>query len=115
MPRYILIDAHSGYVFGDTADIGGRAVHPGDILEAARILDTEVVRVDDRAYQEVPRQELAGRTGYLVYRADIDGSEAIPVVEDGQDRETIEAVRRLCRYEGAVLCTQREDALTDAW
>ena len=35
--------------------------------------------------------------GYYVYRADIDGAEAVPVVMDGQDKDTIEAVLRDCR------------------
>lgn len=104
MARFILIDAHTGFIFGDTADINGRSVAPESITDAARILDAEVVGEHGRAYSEVSRHALTGRTGYLVYRADIDGAEAVPVVHDGQDAETIAAVERLCRYEGAVLC-----------
>jgi hypothetical protein len=40
-----------------------------------------------------------------VYRADIDGSEAVPVVEDGQDQETIEMVYGTCRKVAVVTFT----------
>lgn len=45
-------------------------------------------------------------TGYDVYRADINGSDAVPVVQDGQDRETIEAVERDCEYVGFIRCEE---------
>lgn len=105
MARYILIDMHSGNIWGDTADLNGRAVDCASIIEAARALD-ESVGAHGRAYQEGSRADIrSGRDGYVVYRADIDGSEAVPVVQDGQDQETIDAVTRDCRYEGVVLVT----------
>lgn len=107
MPRYILIDANSGYVFGDTADLGGRDAQPESIVEAARLVDEAETGVRDRAYEEVSRLE--GRTGYLVYRADVDGSEAVPVVVDGQDPAVIAAVETKCRYVGSVLCIDARD------
>jgi hypothetical protein len=38
--------------------------------------------------------------GHHVYRADVGDSEA--VVHDGQDRDTIDAVRRDCEYVGLI-------------
>ena len=39
-----------------------------------------------------------GASGYHVYRADIDGSEAVAITQDGQDQEAIEAVESDCEY-----------------
>lgn len=108
MARYIMIDAHTGYVFGDTADINGRAVSCDDIIEAARTLDTEVIGGPTRTYREVHRSDLENDTGYHIYRADVGGSEAVPVVTDGQDRETIQAVLDHCEYAGSVACESEE-------
>ena len=101
MARYILIDSHSGYIWGDTADLAGFDGSAGTIVDAAAKLD-ESLNEYDREYEEVTRRELGGHTGYLVYRADINGSDAIPVVTDGQDQEMIDAVLRDCEYVGAV-------------
>ena len=43
-------------------------------------------------------------SGYLIYRADFNGSEVLPVVTDGKNQETIAAVQRDCRLEGFVEC-----------
>lgn len=102
MARYILIDSNSGYIFGDTADyLGGR--DPGSMSEAARLLD-ESIGEHGRRYEELSRNPRSTQTGYDVYRADIDGSEAVTVVQDGQDQEMIEAVERDCQYVGFVAC-----------
>jgi hypothetical protein len=99
MARYILIDNHSGYIFGDTADFAtGAALEPCD---AARTLD-ESIGEHGRYYDLMRHNPNDTRGGYHVYRADIDGSEAVAVVHDGQDRETIDAVTQSCRYEGFV-------------
>lgn len=102
MPRLILIDRHTGYVFGDTADF---AAGRGELtpVEAARLLD-ESNQDHGYAYAETPRGD--ARATYDVYRADIGGSEAVGVVTDGQDRETIEAVERDCLYETSVARTR---------
>ena len=128
MARYILIDIHSGYVFGDTADmpaghlfqggefagrsvamVGGGALTP---VLAARWLDEAVIGEFGRSYEEHGARSGAqrgGQSGYLVYRADLDGSDAVPVVQDGQDRETIEAVERDCRLEAIVIVSDAEE------
>lgn len=112
MARYILIDLWSGYIFGDTADINGEVVPCDNIIDAARALDASIGE-HDRVYAAGNRSHMHnGCSGYAVYRADIDGSEAIPVVHDGQDAETIRSVETLCQFEGVVLVSDR-DGSTD--
>jgi hypothetical protein len=97
--RLILIDNCSGYIFGDSADFaGGRAV---EVIDACRTLD-ESNGVHGREYDEhgPGYRPAANETAYHVYR----GSDAIPVVHDGQDQETIEAVVRDCDKVAVVLC-----------
>lgn len=118
MPRYILIDNASGYIFGDTAamdrshridgetmaQVGGGGMRPA---LAARWLDETETREFGRTYTETTRPR-DDRTGYHVYRADINGSEAVAVVMDGQDREMIAAVEADCRYICFIECTKAE-------
>jgi hypothetical protein len=105
MARYILIDNNSGYVFGDTADYASAR---SDLtpIEAARLLDESIGELG-RTYRETanPRDT---STGYHVYRADVRGSEAVPVVTDGQDQDYIESVQRDCEYVTFVTCSQAE-------
>lgn len=106
MARYILIDNCSGYIWGDSADLDGH-VFTGTPLEYAAALDARIGGADGREYEEVSRRALASNeTGYHVYRADINGSEAVPLVEDGQDQEMIEAVIRDCEYVTTIRCTE---------
>lgn len=99
MARYILIDNGSGYVFGDSADVDLLgAVLTGSPIEYAAALDRSIGE-PRRTYEETSRNSLASNeTGYHVYRADVRGSEVVPVVHDGQNRETIEAVLSECEY-----------------
>lgn len=113
MPRYILIDNASGFIFGDTADYNGKIAiaqtEGGSPIDAARELDETVVGEHGRSYAEVGRRELASNeTGYHVYRADINGSDAVATIADGQDPEMIEAVERDCKYVTTVRCTSAE-------
>ena len=97
MSRYILIDNCSGYIFGDSADLNGR-IFTGTPTEYAAALDASIGE-RGRVYEEVSRHALANNeTGYHVYRADVNGSETVTVVWDGQDQETIDAVVRDCEY-----------------
>jgi len=101
MPRYILIDSYSGYIFGDTADyLNGHDFI--SIVEAAQLLDASIGKYGLR-YEELDRNPGTGQTGYDVYRADIGGSDVVPIVHDGQNQETIETVERDCEYVGFVL------------
>jgi hypothetical protein len=95
MARYILIDSDSGYIWGDTIDCPSQADLAATPLDAARWLDGTLGE-HGRTYEDVYR--LDGRAGYLVYRADVDGSDAVGPVLDGQDRETIDAVTRDCEH-----------------
>jgi hypothetical protein len=96
MARYILIDNYTGYVFGDSADIDGRIV-TGTPCEVASALDASIGE-HGRTYTERPSAPRDTSTGYHVYRADINGSEAVPVATDGQDAEYIAAVQRDCEF-----------------
>ena len=118
MTRYILIDNASGYIFGDTADLP-RHTFAGDEFpvdqnsltpqDAARWLDETVVKDFGRSYECHSRAPDSNTMGYLVYRADINGSDAVPVVQDGQSRETIKAVERDCKFVCFVEATRRPD------
>lgn len=98
MARYIFIDSFTGYIFGDSADIDGRIV-AGTPAEVAAVLDASIGE-QEREYELLSRNPRTTDTGYDVYRADVNGSEAVPIVIDGQDRETINAVIAGCEYVG---------------
>ena len=100
MPRYILIDNNSGYVFGDSADFAAGRQSDLTPTEACRLLD-EFIGEYGRAYTE--------RSSNHVYRADINGSEAVPVVTDGQDKEAVAAVENNCEYVAFVECDRADD------
>ena len=104
--RYIIQDNYTGYIWGDSADFAAGKDAPDSIVAACRMLD-ESIGECERTYKEVSR--LSGQAGYIVYRADINGSEAVPIVQDGQDQETIEAVERECQLLGYVEWTRRPD------
>jgi hypothetical protein len=109
MPRFIMIDSDSGYVFGDSADINGRILPCTNPIEACEGLDHSIGEYGRTYIEHYPDSDAArrGANGYFVYRADINGSEAIGLIHDGQSRETIEAVQRDCRLV-AFVETRRE-------
>lgn len=106
MARYILVDNYSGFIWGDSADLDG-AIFSGSALDFARALD-ESVGEHGRTYAEQPRPDASNQSGYHVYRADINGSDAVTVVHDGQDQATIDAVTESCRYEGFIVTKRVE-------
>lgn len=112
MARYILIDSNSGFIWGDTATLpafdGGAPDCEEAIVSAARVLD-ESVGSNGREYEYRSRDPRTSESYYRVYRADVDGSEAVPVIEDGQDGEMIEAVERDCEFVGVVVLTEVVD------
>ncbi len=99
MARYILIDSHTGFIWGDSADLAGNQPNIWQTpAEFAAALDASLGETG-REYTEVSRRALASNeTGYHVYRADVGGSDAITVVQDGTDEEMIAAVERDCEY-----------------
>ncbi len=96
MARYILIDSNSGYIWGDSADLEGK-IFDGTPVEFAKALD-ESLGAYGREYDSssYSRHRNCITSGYHVYRADVRGSEAVAVVQDGQDQGMIDAVERDC-------------------
>lgn len=117
MARYILIDNNSGYIYADTADLHGfdGSMRHGDeaMILAARLTD-EHIGCRDRSYEAVMSDPRTNEGYYRVYRADVGGSEAVPVVEDGQDQFMIDAVVEKCAFVGCVRYTDAEDDM-DTW
>ena len=104
--RYIIIDNYSGYIWGDSADFAAGKEQPQSMVDTCKMLD-ESIGEYERTYEAVSR--LSGQNGYVVYRVDVNGGEAVPVVRDGQDRDMIEAVERDCQLLGYVETTRRPD------
>lgn len=84
MPRYALIDSHSGYVWGTT--------DAADPIAAAQAVDAEVdpSAAAGREYREITASD-RGVDHYAVY----DATTLAQDVTDGQDEAQIEAVRAL--------------------
>lgn len=107
MARFIIIDTQTGYIFGDTADLTTAQYEcsnrndDADIVAACRAVD-ESIGSHGLSYRLESYNPSKSRDGYLVYRADVGGSDAVPTVTDGQDQETIEAVERDCDLVGFV-------------
>jgi hypothetical protein len=100
MARYILVDNNSGYIWGDSADLAGK-IFTGSPVEFAAALDAAICGVEGRAYDDIGFAKLAlNESGYLVYSV----PDLFPVVEDGQDQETIEAVERDCQHVTTIRC-----------
>ena len=101
--RLILIDNYSGYIFGEfhTANYTGNFDMRACLIDAARATDADNVEYG-RTYAVRSRAPRDTRDGYHVYRADVRGSEQVPVITDGQDPEIIGAVERDCEFMGFV-------------
>lgn len=95
MPRFILIDSDSGYIWGDSAEFAAGKQSDLTPIEAAKMLD-EHLEERGREYFDVKR--LNGRSGYEVYRADVNGAEAVGAIQDGSDLTEIEAVEKHCEH-----------------
>lgn len=101
MPWFILIDNDSGYIYHDTAQIPDWEEYGDSEIDAARMGD-ESIGIYGREYALLDANPSDTSTGYDVYRADIDGGEAVTVIWDGQDQETIKDVIESCEYRGFV-------------
>ena len=108
MPRYILIEEHSGYIWGDTAALPEFANTEQTPIDAARVLN-ESLGEYDREYKQVFPHEIMGQGGYLVYEADDD----FPIVCDGQDRGEIDAVESTCRLVCAIRVFEADSFTVD--
>jgi hypothetical protein len=100
--RYVLIDNYSGYIVRDSADFNGK-VFTGSPVEFAKAVD-ENSGEHGRAYVETARADNSSVTGYHVYRV----PDAIPVVDDGQDEKTIDAVKAESEYCGFIEISEPE-------
>ena len=94
--RVVLIDLGSGYIFFDSADLeadGRRGILPDYGVDPYPL---QVARAGDRMIGEYGRTyEMVTAQpdrGYAVHRVDVGGSELVPIIEDGQDAETIHFV-----------------------
>lgn len=101
MTRYIIIDGHSGFIWGEHHSDADR---DEAIIQACRATDEETGETD-REYEIVDR--LDGRSGYIVY----DASDLAMEIHDGQNPHAIEAVERDCELVGFVATTR----ILDAW
>lgn len=101
--RLILIDNYTGYIFGEfcSSDYTGNFDMRACLTEAARMIDADNGEYG-RTYMVHSRAPRDTRDGYHVYRADVGGSEQVPAITDGQDREIIGAVERDCEFLGFV-------------
>lgn len=106
MAHYIIQDAFTGYIWGDTRDFNGEVYTADGVVDACRKLDDIIGGADDREYDVV--DQLDSDSGYLVYSVDINGSEAVSVDHGGQDQDYIEAVQNECVFEGFVQWTVAE-------
>ena len=104
MARYIFIDRYSSYIWGDSANIGGKIV-TGTPCEVAEALDKSVGEVQYKHYWETRKSD-ADAT-YDVYRVDIDGSEQVGII--GQNEELIDAVKRDCEYVTSIARSERPE------
>ena len=107
MAHYILIDNASGYIFGDSRDLDGK-LFVGTPAEFAAALD-ESIGEHGHGYVHLPFSLRSHTTGYHVYRIDVRDSEAVAIVQDGQNPDTIQEVVESCEYAGFVYRTARED------
>ena len=114
MAHYIIIDRSSGYIFFDTRDLPRDHIIDGEAMRDTELTPTLACRWGDEAvassygaeYAETNSDDPAAT--YDVYRVDIDGSEAVALVHDGQGQETINAVERSCLHVATVKVTQDE-------
>ena len=73
------------------------------VAPSAQLVD-EQNGCQGREYEVIGHNPGDSSTGYHVYRADVNGSDAVSLVLDGQDQEMIDAVERDCEYVGYVIC-----------
>jgi len=98
MPRYILIDDASGYIWGDV-----RADWPADAAEG---LDNDL-GVYGRTYEvHGPRHQPDGQSAYHVHRVDDDELVPMPKILDGRDTLMIDYV--MLRFPKVSVVTMRD-------
>ncbi len=83
-PRYIIMDAYSGFIWADTAtgDWANGIADLSDLCAVCRAMD-ESTGTHGRSYEAVSR--ISGDQGYILHRAPDD----FPTVMDGQNSEEV--------------------------
>lgn len=107
MARFIAIDNYSGYIFGDSADLNGHIWIGDNPVEFVRALD-ESIGEYGKGYEEAAELK-SSETGYSVYRADINGSEAVTLIQDGTEEDMIRAVMADCEYVVTLRCVSGDE------
>ncbi len=116
--RIILINTDFGFIWGDSVDlddhifrlseyvcdqIGSRRPTADDwALAFARALDVSLGESNRTYVMKSPDAAKNKQSGYMAYRADVGGSDAVAAIFDGQSREVVEAVERDCELIGFV-------------
>jgi hypothetical protein len=100
--RYIIVDAATGFIWGDSLDLSDS--DPVDPMDACMILDATIGEHGRRRYEYEEDRQALGDEGYIVFAA--PGEERLPVVEDGRDQQTREAVLALCKVAAFVSVTR---------
>src|SRR5690606_38830195 len=86
MPRYILIESNSGYIWTDTADLPGWGESGQESVDAARLID-EHIGAPGREYELFRSARSApDGSGYHVWRADVAGRGPLSAALDGAKR-----------------------------
>lgn len=126
MTRLIIQEARSGFLWADSAlfqpahcaDYRAGGFDPNgpcsdaNILAAVRTMQWEIGDPDQQ-WEIVSRHNahiLAGRDGYLVWGVDVNGSDAVAAIQDGQDRDMIRAVERGCELVAVVAKCDGQEA-----
>ena len=100
--RLVLVDNASGYVWAD----GGHYSDQPGAVELAGLVDDEN-GVSGRGYCLVGSESAVNETGYHVYKVPA----SVPVIDDGQDPDAIDAVTSEGEYLGFVRCADRLESL----
>ena len=83
--HYVIVDNHSGYIWGYTADVNGKTIPCQSAIEAAKVID-ESMGEHGRLYEEVSRLA-SNETGYHIYQVpEHDGKEVVVITKAQQTR-----------------------------
>ena len=101
MKRYITINNHCGFIWGDTLGLPPKDRSP---VEAAFDIDAENADLTGLAYQERSGQN--DGNGCTVY--EVPEGSTLPLVDNGQDQDMIELVTSTCKRVACVIAVDTE-------
>lgn len=85
--HYVIVDNHSGYIWGYTADVNGKTIPCQSAIEAAKVID-ESMGEHGRLYEEVSRLA-SNETGYHIYQVpEHDGKEVVVIQKEQHESTT---------------------------